>query len=109
MKLENPKDVFLYLSKYLHCYNTSSNQDIKSYFICLILGKLLFNDKISNNLYNETRYKLNSYLFSYAKQFGGYYTPVGDPIFLYYEIKQRKAFLKFIYKIELKHEQNNSN
>jgi hypothetical protein len=109
MKLETPKDVFLYLSKYLHCYNTSSAKNYKSYFICIVLKNVLSTKKIKLELYNETRLKLINYLSFYAKDFGGFYSQkFNEYLFCSFELKQRKAFLKFIYELELKHEQNNS-
>ena len=109
MKLETPKDVFLYLSKYLHCnYITINCIDEKTFFLCAILRKLNAYKKISDKLYLETSQKLSFYLQTYAVNFGAFISNK-EFMFTALEIKKRKAFLKFIYEIELKHEQNNSN
>jgi hypothetical protein len=110
MKLETPKDVFLYLSKYLHCnYITIDSIDEKVYFICPIIKMLNVKNKINNTLYLITIERLNLYLESYSLDFGAFKNFQRLYIFHANEIKQRKAFLKFIYELELKHEQNNSN
>jgi hypothetical protein len=107
MKLEKPKDVFLYLSKYLHCYNLSNSENHKSYFICIVLKTLLDKGKIKSELYNDTSFKLINYLWCYGDKYGAFYSQDRQEyMFTYDQLKERKEFLKFIYELELKHENN---
>jgi hypothetical protein len=110
MKLEKPQDVFLYLSKYLHCnFITIDSINEKVYFICPIIQMLNVKKKINHDLYIKTIGIFHSYLEIYSLNFGAFKTEKGGYIFHANKIKQRKAFLKFIYQIEVQHENNTNN
>jgi hypothetical protein len=107
MKLETPKDVFLHLSKYLHTYKNKTVFGEIVYFICPIITQMYLKDRIRIELYEKTLTLFDSYLLTHGKNYKSYKILFSE--FKANEIKERKAFLKFIYEIELKHEQNNSN